>query len=219
MIVGANGTGKTNLYSALKLVQHAALGTLGSAIVGESVLAQIREPQRFPLGAEMAMRFAQLRFYHQFAVERASPIRSPQVAVRTGLLSDDGRDLAAAIATIDEIGDSDALHAAVDAAFPGAQTARELSDGTLRFLCLAVALTAPRPPLFLALNEPESSLHPDVLPALAERIAARAATTQILVTTRSSALADAIAARAGITPIRLVRERGETRSAEGGGAA
>lgn len=89
-------------------------------------------------------------------------------------------------------------------------TGRELSDGTLRFLCLAVALTAPRPPIFLALNEPESSLHPDVLPALAERIAAGAATTQILVTTHSSALADAIAARAGITPIRLVRECGET---------
>ncbi len=41
-----------------------------------------------------------------------------------------------------------------------ALTSRELSDGTLRFLCLAAALLSDRPPELLALNEPETSLHP-----------------------------------------------------------
>jgi len=38
--------------------------------------------------------------------------------------------------------------------------ARELSDGTLRYLCLLAALLIPYPAL-LAINEPETSLHPD----------------------------------------------------------
>ncbi|MDB5336940.1 MAG: hypothetical protein JWN70_2559, partial [Planctomycetaceae bacterium] len=46
--------------------------------------------------------------------------------------------------------------------------ARELSDGTLKFLCLAACLLSPRPTTLIALNEPESSLHPDLLPSLAE---------------------------------------------------
>lgn len=44
------------------------------------------------------------------------------------------------------------------------------SDGTLRFLCLAVALLSPRPPAFLAINEPENSLHHQMFPALARLI-------------------------------------------------
>ena len=47
----------------------------------------------------------------------------------------------------------------------------ELSDGTLRFLMWAVALLTPRPPPLMVLNEPETSLHPDLLPALGALIA------------------------------------------------
>lgn len=203
---------------------------------GESVLSQIRDPGRFPILAELSVRLGRLRFYHHFDVGRSSPIRAPQVGVRTGLLSDDGRDLAAAIATIEDIGDARGFHGAVSRAFPGstvaicaadgvfsltmrmsgltrALAAHELSDGTLRFLCLAAALTAPRPPSFCALNEPESSLHPDVLPALAERIAAASEHTQLLVTTHSRSLADAIAAHVAVAPLTLVRDAGETKLA------
>ncbi|KQU22461.1 hypothetical protein ASG63_22340 [Methylobacterium sp. Leaf94] len=44
--------------------------------------------------------------------------------------------------------------------------AAELSDGTLRFLALAGALLAYRLPPFMALNEPETNLHPDLLAPL-----------------------------------------------------
>ena len=54
--------------------------------------------------------------------------------------------------------------------------AAELSDGTLRYLLLVAALLSPRPPSLMVLNEPETSLHVDLLPALASLIAARALT-------------------------------------------
>ena len=106
------------------------------------------------------------------------------------MLGDDGHDLAAALQTIRAIGDAEALAAAVDDAFPGSTVsvcltdawfavemqqhgllrplgAGELSDGTLRYLLWVAALLTPRPPQLLVLNEPETSLHPDLLPALA----------------------------------------------------
>ena len=43
---------------------------------------------------------------------------------------------------------------------------RRAVDGTLRYLLWVAALLTPRPPGLLVLNEPETSLHPDLLPAL-----------------------------------------------------
>ncbi|WP_338872786.1 AAA family ATPase [Myxococcus stipitatus] len=40
-----------------------------------------------------------------------------------------------------------------------------------RALCLVAALLSPRPPSFLALNEPETSLHPDLMEPLARGLA------------------------------------------------
>lgn len=89
--------------------------------------------------------------------------------------------------------------------------ARELSDGQLRYLCLLAALQAPRPAPLIALNEPETSLHPDLLGPLAERIAAAARTSQLWITTHSQPLAQAIAAHAGCQPVRLEMIQGATR--------
>ena len=46
----------------------------------------------------------------------------------------------------------------------------ELSDGTLRYLLLVAALLSPRPPELMVLNEPETSLHPDLLAPLGRLI-------------------------------------------------
>lgn len=88
--------------------------------------------------------------------------------------------------------------------------ARELSDGTLRFLCLAACLLSPRPPALIALNEPESSLHPDLLPPLAELIVNASRDSQVWVSTHSTVLADAIHALSDARPIRLALVNGET---------
>jgi predicted ATPase len=209
----------------------------------ESVLAQLREPHRFPELFAIREEVRGWRFYHTFRTDDASPMRSPQVSVRTTVLSHDGSDLAAALQTIIEIGNRERLAAAISKALPGRSliilsnddvperksprctelmvgletegcarplVARELSDGTLRFLCLTASLLSPRPPALIALNEPESSLHPDLLPPLAELIVHAAERSQIWISTHSSALAASIHEISGVRPVRLRLANGET---------
>jgi predicted ATPase len=88
--------------------------------------------------------------------------------------------------------------------------ASELSDGTLRFLALAGALLAYRLPSFIALNEPETSLHPDLLDPLARMIANAAQRTQVWLVTHSERLADAIAAHGQTKPHAVIKRAGET---------
>jgi len=64
----------------------------------------------------------------------------------------------------------------------------ELSDGMLRFLCLAAALLNPVPPSFIALDEPEVGLHPRLLPVIGDMIKTASERTQVLVSTHSSEL-------------------------------
>ena len=61
----------------------------------------------------------------------------------------------------------------------------ELSDGMLRFLCLAAALLNPLPEPLVVIDEPELGLHPGLLPVVAEMIKTAAERTQVLVTTHS----------------------------------
>ncbi len=85
----------------------------------ESVLVQLAEPQRHPELSTLRQEFCGWRFYHQFRTDAEAPVRRPQVGVRTPALSHDGRDLAAALQTIIEIGDRPGLAEAIDRAFPG----------------------------------------------------------------------------------------------------
>ena len=85
----------------------------------ESVFAQLREPHRFPQLSALREEILNWRFYHQFRTDTDAPARQPQVAIWTPVLSHDGHDLAAAFATIQEIGDREALATSVDRAFPG----------------------------------------------------------------------------------------------------
>ena len=71
--------------------------------------------------------------------------------------------------------------------------AAELSDGTLRYLLLVAALLSPRPPALTILNEPETSLHPDLLPPLARLIAQASQRSQVVVVSHASALVSELA--------------------------
>lgn len=175
------------------------------------------------------------RFYHGFRTDAGSPLRRPALAVTAPTLDADGGNLGAVLATLKHIrGDTTDLDAAIDQAFPGARLdipppgrdagfsmvfpevpnrpfgQAELSDGTLQFLALLGALLAYRMPSFIALNEPETSLHPDLLPALARAIARAAERTQVWVVTHSSVLADAIAEETGVIPRTVIRRDGAT---------
>jgi predicted ATPase len=92
--------------------------------------------------------------------------------------------------------------------------ASELSDGTLRLLGLAGALMAYRLPPFIALNEPESSLHPDLMTPLAEMIVKAAERTQVWLVTHSERLAKAIE-DTGAGAVRTVVKRNGATMIEG----
>ncbi len=172
------------------------------------------------------------RFYDHFRTDADAPARRPQVGTRTPRLSADGTDLAAALQTIREIGDDAALDTAIGDAFPGASIdvavsdgmfevvmsqhgllrplkAGELSDGTLRYLLLVAALLSPRPPPLLVLNEPETSLHPDLLAPLGRLIARAAEMSQVIVVSHAAPLVEALSAQ-GAQRLELVKELGET---------
>ena len=65
-----------------------------------------------------------------------------------------------------------------------------LSDGTLRFLCLAVILLDPQPAPLICIEEPELGMHPDVMPLIADMLKEASERTQLIVTTHSDALVD-----------------------------
>ncbi len=172
------------------------------------------------------------RFYDHLRTDRDAPARKPQVGVYTPVLSGDGADLAAAIQTIREIGASEDFDEAINDAFPGASveietgsffelhvrqhgllrplSAAELSDGTLRYLLLTAAMLSPRPPKLMILNEPETSLHVDLLPALARLIANAARRSQVIVVSHAAALVDALSEQPDCNRIELKKELGET---------
>ncbi len=205
----------------------------------DSVLSELADPQRAPELLELRERVRGWRFYDHLRADADAPARAARIGTRTPVLGHDGGDLAAALQTIREIGDAAALEATIDQAFPGSRVeivvsetgrfevtlrqhgllrplrAAELSDGTLRYLLWVAALLTPRPPVLLVLNEPETSLHPDLLRPLGELIVAVSARTQVVAVTHSRALASALqvgAERAGtdLTTIELVKDYGET---------
>jgi predicted ATPase len=180
------------------------------------------------------------RFYDQFRTDPDAPVRSPQVGTWTPILGNDGADLAAAIQTIREIGADDLLDAAVEDAFPGSRLSveniagrfaltmsqygllrplgtPELSDGTLRYLLWIAALLTPRPPALMVLNEPETSLHPDLLTSLARLIANAAERTQVVVVTHAKPVVSALAEQEGCHSIVLEKKFGETEIAGANG--
>lgn len=172
------------------------------------------------------------RFYDTFRVDHGSPARRPAMATYTPVMADDGHDLAAAIQTILEVGDRDGFCACVADAFPSTQisvqgeaelqvhlqqagmlrslSAAELSDGTLRFLLLATALLTPRPPALMVLNEPENSLHPDLIPALGRLIELAAENSQLVVVTHSIALRERLQGNHDCETLCLEKQLGET---------
>ena len=66
--------------------------------------------------------------------------------------------------------------------------AYSLSDGTLRFICLATLLLQPNPTELILLDEPELGLHPFAIHILAEMLEAASIPSQILLATQSVTL-------------------------------
>lgn len=203
----------------------------------DSMFSQTADPARTPETLQLRETIRNWRFYDYFRTDADAPARQPQLGTRTPILHHDGRDLAAALQTIREIGNPQALEQAISDAFPGARlrikspedsgdgrfalefyqhglvrplTGAELSDGTLRYLLLVAALLTPRPPPLLVLNEPETSLHPDLLPALARLIIHAAGQTQVWVVSHASRLIAALEEAPACHTLALEKHLGQT---------
>ena len=209
-------------------------GTVGRNLATfESMLSMVADPERAPELLALREEVRGWRFYDHFRADGDAPSRHTQIGTRTPVLAHDGRDLAAALQTIREIGDRPALDAAVEDAFPGARididhgngrftvlftqhgllrplSAAELSDGTLRYLLWIAALLTPRPPSLMILNEPETSLHPDLLPALARLIEKASRGTQVWVVSHASRMIAALRESRNCNAVMLTKELGET---------
>ncbi len=202
----------------------------------DSMLATIADPQRAPEMLAVRESIRGWRFYEGFRTDAASPVRIPQVGTFTPVLNNDGTDLPAALETIRLFGDAEGLDRTIEDAFPGSRVevceeagrfevklrqqgllralnASELSDGTLRYLLWTAALLTPRPPELMVLNEPETSLHPDLLPALARLIAHAAEQTQLIVVSHSQVLIKALGDDRKCNRLHLEKSFGETRLA------
>lgn len=178
----------------------------------ETVLTDLAEGDTGPELLALRRVLSGWRFYDNFRTDAEAPVRTPQIGTRTPTLAHDGSDLAAVWATIDDAGRRAALDRELERAFPGSRVqiigedgrlrlvmhqpgllrpleAAELSDGTLRYLLLCAALLPANPPPLIVLNEPESSLHPDLLEPLARLIVAASDETQVVVVTHAAALA------------------------------
>jgi predicted ATPase len=87
--------------------------------------------------------------------------------------------------------------------------ASALSDGTLRFICLATLLLQPTGhlPSTILLDEPELGLHPAAITILASLLRSAAQRTQVIVSTQSVTLVNQFAAEDILV---VEREQGET---------
>lgn len=207
--------------------------TIGRSLSSfESMLSTLSDPERAPELLSLREEVRSWRFYDHFRADADAPARQAQIGTFTPALAHDGHDLAAALQSIRAIGDGEALDAAVEDAFPGGSlavitgerftvqftqhgllrplSAAELSDGTLRYLLWIAALLTPRPPSLMILNEPETSLHPDLLPALGRLIEKASQRTQVWVVSHASRMIAALKEVPGCNTILLTKELGET---------
>lgn len=199
----------------------------------QSILSQVRDPERYPVLAWLQNRYEQIRLYRNWSFGPHAALRREQSTHdRSDVLNDGGENLALVLSKIKnrvrvDLKDSlrklyegvENINFSIDGGkvllFLEESDDREipatrLSDGTLRYLALLAILLHPEPPPLIAIEEPELGLHPDVIPHVAQLLVKAAERTQVLVTTHSRMLVEAL----GDDPSRILvceKEQGETR--------
>ncbi len=200
----------------------------------ESVLHHIQDGVRFPEMERIRESLVNWHFYHHFQADRNALVRQPSHGICTPTLSPDGHNLAALFDTLIHYNhQTHKISEAIESAFPGSNlfikthkgksilsmsfpdmprpfAAHELSDGTLRFLCLIGALKSLRQPQFIAFNEPEMSLHPDFMKPMAKLLIEASQKSQVWVTTHSIPFVKALQNLGAPPPQYLDLRDGET---------
>ncbi len=160
-------------------------------------------------------RLSSSTFYHVLNVDPRSPVRLPQPMRPATLPGRNGEELVSCLFYLREAERTrfeaieDALHAAFprfdrldfppvaagtlalawrEKGFSEPLYMHQLSEGTLRFLWLATLLQSPGLTALTLLDEPEVSLHPELLSLLADLLREASNRTQLIVATHSDRL-------------------------------
>lgn len=179
----------------------------------ETSLSQV--PKMFKEPEEFRNRLASSTFYHVLPVEPRSSVRLPQPMQPAVLPGRNGEELVSCLFYLRETQRArfESVEDALRTAFPrfdrlefppvAAGTLalawressyskplymHQLSEGTLRFLWLVTLLQSPGLTALTLLDEPEVSLHPELLNLLADLLREASRRTQIIVATHSDAL-------------------------------
>jgi predicted ATPase len=179
----------------------------------ETSLSQV--PKMFREPEEFRRRLASSTFYHVLNVEPRSPVRLPQPMRPASLPGRNGEDVVSCLFYLREAdrdrfeGVEDSLRAAFpsfqrldfppvaagtlamtwrDSSFSKPLYMHQLSEGMLRFLWLATLLQSPGLTALTLLDEPEVSLHPELLSLLADLLREASSRTQLVVATHSDRL-------------------------------
>jgi predicted ATPase len=179
----------------------------------ETSLSQV--PKMFREPEDFRNRLSSSTFYHVLDVDPRSPVRLPQPMRPATLPGRHGEDLVSCLFYLRETERNrfEAIEDALRAAFPrfdrldfppvAAGTLalawretgfskplymHQLSEGTLRFLWLATLLQSPGLTALTLLDEPEVSLHPELLSLLADLLREASNRTQLIVATHSDRL-------------------------------
>lgn len=191
---------------------------LNDLAADQSVLSQRRDPDQYPEITFLGDQYMQIKLYREWNMGRSRTTCLPQpVDQHNDFLAEDASNLGLVLDNLGRMGNTqDVLdghlarfydqYNAYTVSVEGSTVqvflrekslsdwvpASRLSDGTLRFLCLASILCHPSPPPLICLGEPEVGLHPDILPIIAEMLNEASQRTQIIVTTHSDILVDAL---------------------------
>jgi len=186
----------------------------------ESLLSMIGGPFAFnPIARSYRDQLVAWCVYHDLHVNRDAAIRQPAITKLEKRVEPDGQNLISVLHTL-YTGDrefKDEINLAMRSAFgddfdelvfpPAAdqriqlrvrwkslkreQSAAELSDGTLRFLFLLTVLASPEAAPVIAIDEPETGLHPSMFPIVAEYAVGASEKSQVILTTHSPQVLDA----------------------------
>jgi len=181
----------------------------------QSILSQVRDPERYPALASLQHRYEQIRLYRNWSFGPNAALRREQSTHdRSDVLNDGGENLALVLSRI-RTRVKTALRDSLQKLYEGVEDvslsvdggnvllfleetggreipATRLSDGTLRYLALLAILLHPDPPPLIAIEEPELGLHPDVIPHIARLLVRASERTQLVVTTHSRMLVEAL---------------------------
>lgn len=224
-----------NTFSRAGLFQGAELSNT------ESLMTMVGSRDEFTDVARVRDEIIRWRFYDTIRTDEDSPARTASPTCWSPILDQEGSNLPSVLQTIRESGRDHLIDSILAQAFPdyrleiameGNQlsllwhqpnlarpvSAREISDGTLKFIALTAALLSPKQPPLIVLNEPENSLNQSLYPHLATLIHEASESSQIIVITHAQELAAEIEALTEVKTIELAMQDGETRLKEDLGA-